>query len=75
MTTPAQAIEILDQLQREIDVTNRPGTLGTAELCKAYKAAKPLLLALLPLIERLAGKTIADALRLLMRFADTVCPV
>ena len=46
------------------------------DLCEYYKAVRPLIVIVLPLIEKIPvyGKKIADVIRFLMTIADKVCP-
>lgn len=49
---------------------------GADDLCKQYMTLRPLIVAVLPFIEKipLYGKKIADVIRFLMSIADKICP-
>ncbi len=72
--------EALGALSRIHDRIGEPQAgaeaLDTAQLCKTYHDVKPLLLAVLPWLERLGdwGRQLAAAIRFLMSIADRLCP-
>lgn len=51
-------------------------TASIADICTIYKKIKPILDRILPFIELIPiwGKRAADAIRLLQRGLDTLCP-
>jgi hypothetical protein len=72
--------EISDQEAKkalsEISATISPVAVraeGIASACPIYKTVKPLLEQSLPYIERL-NRNVADAIRFLIKLADTACP-
>jgi hypothetical protein len=63
------ALDALDKVEAREAITKD-------DLCGVYKRVKPILSGILPFIELIPvwGKKAADAIRLLMRGLDVLCP-
>jgi len=71
MKAHAAFIKNMDSLDK---ILTAPKAMSTKDLCKTYAKVKKLLLAVLPILEKIpvVGK-IAGAIRLLMLIADAAC--
>jgi hypothetical protein len=67
-----QFFEAIDR----VDAMASTAAVGKEDLCKIYKAVKPILEGILPFIELIPGwgKKAAAAIRLLMKGLDALCP-
>jgi len=81
MTAEQDALKALDKADRAIAKFQaskggaRAASIDPAELCKLYKQIKPLVGAILPLVEAIPvyGAKIASVIRVLMQVADAAC--
>lgn len=82
MTAEQDALKALDKADRAITKfqsskggARAAASIDPAELCKLYKQIKPLVSAILPLVEAIPvyGAKIANVIRVLMQVADAVC--
>ncbi len=79
MATDQEVMDALDSIEKQINAPQpMGGTPGDiAAYCATYHLIKKPLEILLEVIERIPiiGRKVADAVRLLMKIADAVCPV
>lgn len=83
MTAEQDALKALDKADRAIakfqaskgGARAAAASIDPAELCKLYKQIKPLVSAVLPLVEAIPvyGAKIASVIRVLMQVADAAC--
>ena len=69
-------LDTLDKIEAILEPPQVKAALSPADLCKQYKALRPLLLVLLPWIGQIPvyGEKIVSVIKFLMGIADSLCP-